>query len=271
MIETKERLPITAFVASCNEGHLLERCLQGLSFCDEIYVINLASTDNTCDIANQYGAKVLQYPRYSIIEEAHVHAIPMANNNWILLTDPDEVISITLANKIISLYSSKEIEEYSAVRVPMQYYFKGKPLKGTVWGGDSNCRLLFLKRDIQLSNLVHKGVQLPENSKFLQVKRECPEMVIHHYWITSYRSFVEKVNRYIKKEGEKMYEDGIRYSFPKQLKNSLSSFKTCFITSKGYKDGVVGLILSVIWSYYVFYSWNSLLNYSKKEAKFASE
>lgn len=271
MIGFEKRLPITAFVASCNEAHLLERCLQGLSFCNEIYVINLASTDNTSVIAEQYGAKVLQYPRYSIIEEAHVHALPLATNNWLLLTDPDEVIDIKLASKITSLFSSKEIEKYSAVRVPMQYYFKENPLKGTIWGGENNCRFLFKKKDIQLSNLVHEGIRLAENSKVLQLNRECTDMVVHHYWITSYQSFIEKVNRYIAKEGEKMYEDGIRYSLPKQLKNSLGAFKNCFITSKGYKDGLVGVILSFIWSYYVFYSWVSLFHYPKKRTRFASE
>ena len=266
MDSIEKRLPITAFVGSCNEGHLLERCLQGLFFCSEIYIIDLQSDDNTLEVAKRCNTKILQYPRYPLIEEALYHAIPNATQPWVLITDPDEVVSKSLANKVISIFNSHDVNQYAAIRAPIQFYFKDHALKGTIWGGSNTCRFLFQKKDITLSKVVHEGLQISKEKRIFQIERETFDLVVHHYWMTSYKGFIEKVNRYISKEGERMHAKGIVYLFPKQLKSSLVAFWNCFFLTKGYKDGLTGLFLSFIWTYYTFGSWLSLRRYIHKNS-----
>jgi len=269
MDETNKKLPITAFVASCDEGHLLERCLKGIDFCAEIFVIDMQSTDNTVEVANNMDAKLLQYPRYSCVEEALYYAIPNATEEWILLTDPDEVVGVDLARKINEIFNNPEqLNNYNEIKVPIQYYFKDYALKGTIWGGEEKTgRFIYQKNNITLTKLVHEGIKLQKDSKTLIIQRETPDLVLHHYWMTSYATFIEKVNRYIAKEGQRMYDNGIRYSLISHLKVTVNAFRSCYISTKGYKDGLIGLFLSLIWCYYSFGSWISLLKYSKNKQK----
>lgn len=264
-MSVSNKLPITAIVASCNEGYLLERCLKGLFFCNEIIIINLECNDDTDEIATRYGAKILHYPRYPVVEESHFHAIPTAKNTWVLLTDPDEVVDPLLAEEVITLFNTNNHSKYAAVRVPVQFYFKQKALKGTIWGGDKHFRFLFNKDAVILTKIVHQGIIVKDQTKTLIIDKKRPDAVMHHYWMASYRNFIEKHHRYIRKEGKRMYENNLRFSVIRLLKSPLSSFKQCYWHAKGYKDGVTGLILSIIWAYYNFFSWISLYRHEKKQ------
>ncbi|WP_187774797.1 glycosyltransferase [Pedobacter sp. BS3] len=253
------KLPITAIVASYNEGHLLERCLSALFFCDEIIVINLLSTDNTVEIARKYATRILNYPHYPIVEQALYYAIPEARHEWILLTDPDEETSIKLANHIIKLFQNKEVYQYSAVRVPIQFYFKSTPLKGTIWGGYfNNCRYMFRKGHFSVYNEVHGGTRINDSKKILNVYRSEYSLVNHHYWMTSWHQLFEKHHRYNSKEAQKLFNTGETFSLKKQLLTTIKAFRSSYIITRGYKDGIIGLLLSIFWAYYNFMNWHEL-------------
>ena len=56
------RIPpkISACVITLNEADRVEACLQSLAFCDDIVVVDSASTDSTAERASALGARVLQ-------------------------------------------------------------------------------------------------------------------------------------------------------------------------------------------------------------------
>lgn len=54
---------IAAIILTKNEEKHLERCIRSLKgVCDEIIVIDSFSTDRTCEMAEQMGAKVYRNP-----------------------------------------------------------------------------------------------------------------------------------------------------------------------------------------------------------------
>lgn len=56
----KQPLKITAIVITRNEEEMLGKCLDSLSFCDEIIVVDSNSTDSTVRIAKEKGAHVYE-------------------------------------------------------------------------------------------------------------------------------------------------------------------------------------------------------------------
>ena len=54
-------LPVTVIVAARNEARNLPRCLESLRDVGEVYVIDSQSTDATAEIAQSYGAHVVQF------------------------------------------------------------------------------------------------------------------------------------------------------------------------------------------------------------------
>lgn len=258
------KLPISAIVVSMNEGYLLKDCLKSIHFCDEIIVVDLESTDETKTIAQKYASKILSHRGVPIVESVHKNVIPQTKNKWVLLTDPDERIDASLSENIFQVF--KNINgNIGQIRVPIQYYFKGIKLNGTIWGGeDKKGRLLFNKDCIELKNTVHSGISLKKGCTTLEIQRTSNN-VIHHFWIQDYNQLFEKHKRYIKEEGKLKFEIGQRFSYKRQIIDALRSFKGCFWNSKGYKDGLTGLFLSFFWAWYNFASWSSLKNYQKTQ------
>ena len=102
----EKKLPISAIVVSCNEGHLLKKCIESASFCNEIILIDLNSNDDTPEIGKKMADSVITYSKVPIIEYIHPKVHDNVRNNWVLLLDPDEEITLKLQAKIIDLFSS---------------------------------------------------------------------------------------------------------------------------------------------------------------------
>src|SRR5437762_12100224 len=55
------KVPVTVLIPTLNEAKNLPRCLDHLTWADEIVVVDSCSTDDTARIARAYGASVLPF------------------------------------------------------------------------------------------------------------------------------------------------------------------------------------------------------------------
>ncbi len=92
---------LTAAVLVFNSRKTIERCIQSLSFCDEIVVVDDCSTDGTWEY--------LQSLQDSVVSAQHLHdtfslqrqyAKDLAHGRWLLTMDADEYITKDLAKAI---------------------------------------------------------------------------------------------------------------------------------------------------------------------------
>ncbi len=259
------KLPISAFIVSRNESHLLENCLKSIFFCDEIIIVNLESTDNTVEVAEKYGAKVLTIPPLPVIEIIHQKYINITKNNWVLITDPDEVASAELTknlyNYFISLDDSMLI---GVIDVPLIYFFKSHELKGTSWGGVKTRTYLINKERFIFTPIVHNGRFLKEGYKKHSIAHNGKNH-INHYWMSGYRQIFEKHLRYLKNEGKSKFDQGYTTTFSKIIKIPFQQFFNCYIRARGFKDGFVGLFLSVFRAWYFTAANIELYKYQRKQ------
>ena len=264
-----EFLPITAIIVGFNESILLPKCLDSLKFCQEKIYIDLYSTDNSADIAIKAGCSVFYEDRNTTpsCEMAQSIYYKSSKFEWIILIDPDEVIDDKLRDDLIGVYNLiKGNDEFGAVYVPWQFYFLGRKLRGTPWGGRNEKFLLIHKDRFMIEPVIHYGRYLKKEFKRLDISLNKEESnVLHHYWMNDISVFFKKHLRYIKNEGPDRFNMGNRTSLVQILKSPFLQFYFSFSTKKGYKDGILGFFLSSFWSLYQMMSLISLYKFTIKE------
>ncbi len=95
-------VPVSVVVPVKNEAANMARCLEHLAWADEVFVVDSASTDGTCKIAESYGARVAQFQwngKYPKKKNWALGNLPF-RNQWILIVDADELIVPELAAEI---------------------------------------------------------------------------------------------------------------------------------------------------------------------------
>jgi Flp pilus assembly protein TadD len=100
-----------------NEGPLLGNCLDSVQgFIDELVVVDTGSTDNTIEIARNYGARVREFRWTEDFSAARNHALQMATAAWILVLDADETLSRQDHSKLAALVSGGDADAWSLVQ-----------------------------------------------------------------------------------------------------------------------------------------------------------
>jgi len=81
---------VSAVVYSRNEADQLRDCLPLLASFDEVLVCDMASTDDTREVAAAHGARVVPVPDAPVVEEVRQRGLDAATSDWVLFVDADE-------------------------------------------------------------------------------------------------------------------------------------------------------------------------------------
>ena len=121
-------LPVTVIVAVRNEGRNLPRCLESLRDVGEVYVIDSQSTDATVQIAQSYGAHVVQFHYqggWPKKRQWAMESLPLAYD-WIFLVDADEALTPELASEIRRAIQDPVFDGYY---IALRMFFLGRELR----------------------------------------------------------------------------------------------------------------------------------------------
>lgn len=239
-------LPLTAIVTSRNEGHLLGRCLASIAFCDEVIVVDLESADDTSQVAEAHGARVVRHPLVPIAEAARVDVAPQARHRWLLVVDPDEEVPPALADAVVALFPTIP-DDVGAVDAPLRYYFADEPLRGTVWGGANRRRLLVRRDAVELTPTIWGGMRFRDGYRLMTMPFT-PETAIAHRWATGYRDLLRRHRRYLRIEPAHRAAAGEITGLRAIARTPWRTFHTSFVAERGYRDGLRGLALSLFWA-----------------------
>ncbi|NNM83011.1 MAG: glycosyltransferase family 2 protein, partial [Burkholderiales bacterium] len=79
-------MSISVIVIAKNEAHAITKCLESVSWADEIVVVDSGSTDGTVEICEEHGAKVTvtDWPGFGPQKN---RALDLAGCDWILSLD----------------------------------------------------------------------------------------------------------------------------------------------------------------------------------------
>ncbi|HEY2585840.1 MAG TPA: glycosyltransferase [Tepidisphaeraceae bacterium] len=249
------RLPITTVIVCCNECRHLPACIAGVSFCDELIVIDLRSTDGCPELVASLGATIRHHPRVPFGQLALPSVLGQLRNPWVLNVDPDEVVPADLVPRIAATLAAGTAD-VGTIGLPYQFYFGRRPLRGTIWGGTRPLYKLFHADRITIGDHPHDGVMLRPGYRRapLENAESCP---VQHYWMENWSQLFEKHLRYIQQEGVARHAAGERFGWKKASVTSARAFKRCLIDCIRYRDGVAGVLLSV---FYGWYTWNCFMS-----------
>ncbi|MHC5054652.1 MAG: glycosyltransferase family 2 protein [Planctomycetota bacterium] len=109
-----------------NEEVNLPRCVDSVSWCDDVIVFDSLSTDRTAEIARAAGARVLQhrFRDYGSQREA-ARTTSSFRHPWILMLDADETVDGGLAAEVREIAGS-EATPHVAYRMRRKDHFMGK-------------------------------------------------------------------------------------------------------------------------------------------------
>lgn len=262
MMEEKNKIEFSAVIVCYNEAHLLRRCLQSLDFCRELILVDLGSTDDSIAIARELGATIYQHELVPYPNLPRQYGFKQAHYEWIISIDPDEVFPKDEIAKIEAVVHTQGAT-LAGIRIPWQFYFRGKELRYSVWGRPEATWCAVVHRDrIATTPYVHKEF-IDEQNIYVFAKTEIKPL--QHYWMSSYRQLFQKMWRYIKTEGKSKYEaQGQRFSWLTAFKYTVAALKVSLIDYRGLFGGFTGLFLSFFHAWYVFMSWLSLRQYERR-------
>ena len=88
---------ISAVILTKNSEKNITKCIDSVSFADEVIIIDDFSSDKTPDLARAKNAKVYQRHLHHNFSEQRNEGISKASSEWVLFVDSDEIISGDLA------------------------------------------------------------------------------------------------------------------------------------------------------------------------------
>lgn len=135
-------LPISVIVAARNEEKNLPRCLEALREVGEVYVVDSGSTDATAEIAQSFGAKLVQFHYQGGWPKKRQWAmdnLPLSYD-WILLLDADEAMTAELAQEIRLAIANPAVSGYY---ISLRMYFLGRLLR---YGGAGFWKLSLFRK-----------------------------------------------------------------------------------------------------------------------------
>ena len=125
---------IAAIILTKNEEKHIARCINSLTgICNEIFVIDSLSTDRTCEIAEELGAKVYKNPwrNYATQFNYGVYQCPI-QSEWIWRIDADEFLEGNIGIAVKNVLSNCPAD-VNGVYVRKRIDFMGKPLLHGGW------------------------------------------------------------------------------------------------------------------------------------------
>ena len=232
---------ISAVVHTFNEQRNIERCLSSLTWTDEIIIIDMGSTDKTVEISKSFTSKIYQHPYTGFVEPARNFGINKTKGNWIIIVDADEEIPKTLIN-----YLKIEIEAPKAdyYRLPRKNIIFGKWMKHSGWWPDYQIR--FFKKGAVVWNDKLHGIPITRGIGADLDAVENFSMTHHNY--QSVEQYLARLNRYTAISAKELFLSNQKFSPNLIFQKTTQEFVNRYFVWKGYKDGVHGLVLSLLQS-----------------------
>jgi glycosyltransferase involved in cell wall biosynthesis len=252
------KINLSVVILAKNESKNIKDCIMSVNqLADEIIVIDDSSEDDTVEIANRLGAKVV----VKNMENEGIHrnwAYTQAKNLWVLSLDSDERVTAELADEIRSL--NFRLSEFAAFTIPRRNYI------GKYWlshGGQYPAAQLKLFRKDKFR---YEEVQVHPRA-FLDGKCGHLKNDIVHYSYKDFSDFMNKLNKQTTLEAQKWFDTGRRMSFGQALWRTIDRFFRKFVGKKGFRDGFMGFMLAVFDSIYQIVSYAKYWELKQKDVQ----
>lgn len=228
---------LSVAIIACNEAHRIARCLQSVSFADQIVVLDSGSTDDTVTIARGLGADVEVTPDWPGFGPQKNRALARCRYRWVLSIDADEQVSDALAAEILRVLREAPAEATVAgywLRRSSRYC--GQVIRHGLWGNDRVLRLFERQRGRFTDARVHESLVCDGETRVL-------EGILVHDSVDSPEDARSKARRYAFLGAEALRARGRGGALQGGV-HAGWSFVRGYLLRAGFLDGRFGLTLA---------------------------
>ncbi len=238
MIEFKGMSKISVILAVFNEEENIEACLKTVKgWVDEIVVVDGSSSDKTAELAKRYTKRVFIRDNPVMFHKNKQYAIDKATGDWILYLDADERVEKPLREEILKIVRKDEFDGYF---IPRKNIIFGKWIKNSLWHPDYNLRLFRRDKGRLPCKNVHEQPEVKGKVGRL-------ENYLLHYNYQTVSQFVRHINdRYSENDRNVFLKEGKKIHWYDAVRFPVNDFFSTFFARQGYKDGLHGLVLSLL-------------------------
>jgi len=236
------REKISACVTCCDEESKIRRCLESLTWCDEIVVVDSFSKDRTVEICREYTDRVHQHEWLGYIGQRNLIR-KMATHPWVLFLDADEEVTVELRQEIL-----QEFEKGSGVYVgyefPRLVHYLGRFIRHGSWYPDLKLRLFKKTYGSIVGREPHDRVMVDGPVKTLRHP-------ILHYTYDDIYDHLRQINRFSTITALEKFKEGERFAWMDILFRPPWRFLRGYVIKRGFMEGFHGFLIALIGSFEV--------------------
>lgn len=235
MIAT-DLLDITVVILAKNEADVIKKSIRSASFARDILVVDSGSSDKTCEIAKELGARVIYNEWPEDFSSQRNFADACTKFEWIFHLDADETLAPEFASELTGFFKSGLNKRFYAGRFPRKEFIFGKWIRHGGWYPQYKLRL-YKKGAGKWIGKVHEHFE-SSGDVFTFAS------AIHHESYKDVHTFIEKFNRYSTLDAKDEFSKKRMFRPFKLLFQPIERFLGRFIIHKGYLDGFHGFAIA---------------------------
>ncbi|MEY2341899.1 glycosyltransferase family 2 protein [Acidithiobacillus sp. IBUN Pt1247-S3] len=230
------RLPLSVVYVAQNAAAVLPRSLASVQgWADEIVVVDGGSSDATREIAEGFGARVIDRPWAGFAAQRQF-AVEQAQQDWVLMLDSDEVLRPEGREAIQATLMAPSQAAYRLRRCSS---FHGRRIRHGDWAQDTVLRLFDRRRGrYDLTETVHESWHCEGPVGDLGV------MALDHYSYTDYAQLLGKMQQYAQLNAQKVYARGRPVAASAPMSHAMAAFLRTYLLRLGFLDGVDGAAIA---------------------------
>ncbi len=235
-----------------NEAQDLALCLDTVKdWVDEIVILDSSSSDNTKEIALNYGAKFYENTDWQGFGKQRQIAQRYVTSDYVLWLDADERISPTLRQSILDVVAQNR--ENTVYQLPRISEVFGREIRHSGWYPDYVVRLYRTNYAQYGDELVHEKVHYPANTKVEKLKGD-----LQHFTYKSLHHYLVKSAGYAKAWADQRQAKGKKATLWQGISHAIGCFVKMYILKAGFLDGKQGLLLAILSAHSTFVKYADL-------------
>jgi hypothetical protein len=222
---------------------------------DEIVVVvDAKSSDASEAVARRMAHRVEVRPYAGDIDQKR-YCIGLAKNDWVLILDPDEVVTRELSRAIDRALDQPEAD-VAGYRLNRVTYHLGRWIRHGDFYPDWKLRLFRRSRARWVGRDPHGRIEVEGLVEDLDGELE-------HY---SYRDLSDQITRiqfFSDQAAAALAADGVPFRVSRLVLRPPARFLKTYLLRQGFRDGLPGFVISVASAFYVFLKYAKLWEKSR--------
>jgi glycosyltransferase involved in cell wall biosynthesis len=249
---------ISACVIAYNEERKIRRCLQSLTWCDELIVVDSFSTDRTVEMCREFTERVYQHEWLGYVGQRNL-VREMAKHPWILFLDSDEEVSPGLRDEILAHFE-KGHGPYVGYEFPRQVYYLGKWIRHGEWYPDVKLRLF--KKDFGRTEGLEPHDHVVVSGPVKRLRNP-----VWHYTYDDIQDHLETLNRFSTITAQQKFVSGLPFRWYDLFFRPFFRFLKGYVLRLGFLDGWHGLVIAFVSAFGAFVKYSKLWELDLKQRR----